>query len=201
MIPCATAPSADVVQASELQAGPLHGVLRGGAAAALTHPLALVALGLLLLNDHVLKASMPGRLSGKLSDFCGVLLLPLWLTAGGEWVAARLGVISTVTPRRLLTANLALTALVFGGMQLLPAIEGLYTHGLGLARWPFRALGALGSGAALPPWAPVRSTADPTDLVALVMLPIAPWLAARSVVRRLSIQRGAAAPRPLESAP
>lgn len=43
---------------------------------ALSHPGSLVALGLLLLNDHVLKAMLPSTLTGKLSDFAGLVFFP-----------------------------------------------------------------------------------------------------------------------------
>ena len=41
----------------------------------------LVALTILLLNDHVLKALFPGFLTGKLSDFAGVFVLAVFLAA------------------------------------------------------------------------------------------------------------------------
>jgi hypothetical protein len=53
----------------------------------LLHPAALAAMVLLALNDHVLKGRAPGWLTGKLSDFAGLLFFPLLLTAG--WNTAR----------------------------------------------------------------------------------------------------------------
>ena len=41
----------------------------------------LSALLILLLNDHVLKAVYGNALTGKLSDFAGILLVSLWLFA------------------------------------------------------------------------------------------------------------------------
>ena len=48
---------------------------------ALTHPLWLGALALLVLNDHALKGAglLPGWLTGKLSDVAGMLVAPLLL--------------------------------------------------------------------------------------------------------------------------
>jgi hypothetical protein len=43
--------------------------------AAYVHPVALGALGLLLLNDHVLKARYPGAVTGKVSDVAGPVVL------------------------------------------------------------------------------------------------------------------------------
>lgn len=41
----------------------------------------LTALGILLLNDHVLKAAYPGWLTGKLSDFAGLYVMALFCYA------------------------------------------------------------------------------------------------------------------------
>src|SRR5690349_13071723 len=50
---------------------------RGNAGLAwLGHPGTLLALALLLLNDHVLKAAYPGWWTGKLSDAAGLVLAP-----------------------------------------------------------------------------------------------------------------------------
>jgi len=49
------------------------------------------ALVILVLNDHVLKAAVPGIITGKLSDVAGVVLLPLVLVAGWELLGAALG--------------------------------------------------------------------------------------------------------------
>ncbi|GAA1404452.1 hypothetical protein ACFQZ4_28680 [Catellatospora coxensis] len=42
----------------------------------LAHPVSLLALALLLVNDHVLKAAWPGTVTGKLSDVAGLLVAP-----------------------------------------------------------------------------------------------------------------------------
>jgi hypothetical protein len=48
---------------------------------ALLHPVALVALVVLVLNDHLLKALYPGFVTGKLSDFAGMIVAPLFMVA------------------------------------------------------------------------------------------------------------------------
>ncbi|WP_051366867.1 hypothetical protein [Hamadaea tsunoensis] len=45
------------------------------------HPATLLALGLLILNDHVLKARFPGPVTGKLSDVAGLIVAPALLAA------------------------------------------------------------------------------------------------------------------------
>ena len=52
-----------------------------GGVAWVLHPVTLVALAVLLLNDHVLKAAWPGAVTGKLSDVAGLVLAPPVVTA------------------------------------------------------------------------------------------------------------------------
>ena len=58
----------------------------------LAHPLCLGAVGLMLVNDFVLKPLAPSWLTGKLSDFAGLFFLPFLLAAllalflPGRWV-------------------------------------------------------------------------------------------------------------------
>ena len=40
----------------------------------------LVAVAVLVSNDHVLKQHFPGLITGKLSDFAGLFFFPLFLT-------------------------------------------------------------------------------------------------------------------------
>jgi hypothetical protein len=44
------------------------------------HPLPLLAVALMFLNDHFLKYQFPGFITGKLSDFLGVFYFPLLLS-------------------------------------------------------------------------------------------------------------------------
>lgn len=48
----------------------------------LGHPLSLVSISLLLLNDHVFKVISPSWLTGKLSDFAGLFFFPFIVAAG-----------------------------------------------------------------------------------------------------------------------
>lgn len=45
----------------------------------LLNPLVLSALLLLLINDHYIKLNFPGFLSGKISDFTGLFIFPIFL--------------------------------------------------------------------------------------------------------------------------
>jgi len=48
---------------------------------ALGHPITLASVALLILNDHVLKRSVPSALTGKLSDFAGLFFFPYLVIA------------------------------------------------------------------------------------------------------------------------
>src|SRR3954469_11095790 len=52
-------------------------------AADLVRPVPLAAVGVLAVNDHLLKGSglLPGAVTGKLSDFAGLFFFPLLLAA------------------------------------------------------------------------------------------------------------------------
>lgn len=112
---------------------------------ALTHPAALSAIALLLLNDHVFKHYFPSVLTGKISDFAGLLFFPLLLSALIGMLEKR--------PRRAAVWGFALTGLVFAALKLHPPA----------ASWASAALSRLLD-------ANVWITPDPTDLSALLML-------------------------------
>ena len=112
---------------------------------ALTHPAVLAAIALLLLNDHVFKRYFPSALTGKLSDFAGLLFFPLLLSALIGLLEKR--------PRRAAGYGFTLTGLVFFAIKLFPSA----------AEWTNEVLGWLLGGQ-------VNIIPDPTDLMALVML-------------------------------
>ncbi|MEZ4431089.1 MAG: hypothetical protein R3F65_01665 [bacterium] len=128
---------------------------------ALAHPLWWVALALLALNDHLFKGQgvLPAALTGKLSDFAGLLVAPALLAAllGVErrrgWIAAHLAV-----------------GLGFSAINLSPTIA--------------RAVEA----ATLPTPFPWWITVDPTDLVALPMLALSAILLGRHAARPVALR-------------
>ncbi|MEZ4438398.1 MAG: myxococcus cysteine-rich repeat containing protein [Polyangiaceae bacterium] len=113
---------------------------------ALVHPLWWGSLALLALNDHVLKpgALLPGVLTGKLSDFAGLVVAP-----------ALFAVLLRVRSRRGLILSHVAVGAVFAALQLSRPFADLWSGMMGL-------VGA--------PWVVV---CDPTDLVALPMLVLA----------------------------
>jgi hypothetical protein len=150
------------------------------AGAGLLHPLTLASGAVLVLNDHLLKCCYPGVLSGKLSDFAGIVLMPVFLQAGYELAMARFGgrTPSRAASNRALAAAIAATCAVFGLCELWAPADTAYRVGLGVLQWPFFALATLVSEASLPALRPVQATMDPSDLFALTMAPVA-WLVGR----------------------
>ena len=102
----------------------------------------LVALAVLALNDHVLKGAgvLPGALTGKLSDFAGMIVAPVLLA-----------VLLRVRSRRGLLACHAAVGAVFAGINLSPELAAAWSQLMGLV-WPW------------------HITVDPTDLVAIPAL-------------------------------
>jgi len=56
--------------------------MRGSAIAWLGHPVSVVAIVVLTVNDHVLKGAYPGPVTGKVSDFAGLVFAPALLALG-----------------------------------------------------------------------------------------------------------------------
>jgi hypothetical protein len=140
------------------------------------HPLSLIALVLLIVNDWYLKPSLwaPALVTGKLSDFAGLLFFPLLLTALFDCVLlllARLGMSVDFTLRRgKLLTSIALTALVFAALKLFEPANELaidLAHSLGIS---------------------ARIVRDPTDLVALAVLWVS-WRIGLAEIARVPLGR------------
>lgn len=131
----------------------------------LLHPLALAALGLLVVNDHLLKPMLPGLLTGKLSDVAGLLLAPLVVVAAIELGSAAVG--RRWSPdRRWLIAICVLVATGFAVVKTTAAGAVVLGSALGAGQW----LGGVVASPLLgmpPPPAVADVVVDPTDLVAL----------------------------------
>lgn len=129
-------------------------VSRGSAA---HHPLWWIALVLLVVNDHVLKGAglLPAWLSGKLSDFTGLVVAP-----GLSSMLLR----SRTTKERLFA--FAPVVSLFVAIKTSPTAARALENAVALAgiKW--------------------RIWADPTDLVALCVLPLSFSLATRRELRR-----------------
>jgi hypothetical protein len=166
----------------------------GAAGDGLLHPLVLLALALLVLNDHVFKAAAAGSrwstVTGKLSDVCGVFFLPVLLVAGLELAAAlrdrlrRTGPVSDRVLGARPTFFVALfVAVFFALMKTVPAVGALYAHALGALQWPVLALAAAASGEAVPGLRPVRHVLDASDVVAVPFAFVVVWLQRQRAAR------------------
>ncbi len=125
-----------------------------GRGAGLLHPGVIVAVLVLLINDHYLKAAAPGFITGKLSDAAGLAYFPLFLQALWEWCGGGVS-------KRVLRVCCAATVLVFSSVKTIPLCHDLYEVGLGWLQYPVRAW----IGASAP--ARVALQMDPWDLLAL----------------------------------
>ncbi|MDI6102444.1 hypothetical protein QLQ12_27875 [Actinoplanes sp. NEAU-A12] len=128
---------------------------RNGTLAWLGHPVTMAALALLIVNDHVLKNTHPGWVTGKLSDAAGMVLAPPLLAALAGLIAPRLPF------RRLAAGSIVTVGLGFGFVK-----ASWYGAELASALW------SLGT--------PSLIRADPTDLLAWPFLGVAWWSAGRS---------------------
>jgi hypothetical protein len=147
----------------------------------LLHPVAMAAVVLLLVNDHLLKGSaLPGILTGKLSDVAGIVLLPLVLAATWEWGRHLL--------RRTARAGagwlpIAITAIVFTAIQVSSGAANLYGRTLGFLQWLPATVWASLSGRPAPSILVASYVPDLTDLVVLPLCLIPAYILHRSVRR------------------
>ncbi|HEY5920391.1 MAG TPA: hypothetical protein VIV11_01915, partial [Kofleriaceae bacterium] len=116
----------------------------------------------------------PGAITGKLSDFAGLVFFPLLLAAVAEYAGIRRGMAT------IFAAALA-TAVAFTAVKTWAPAGELYRVGLAALQWPVHAVRALLSGDGAPALGRVQLVADHTDLVALVALVVPVALARRAV--------------------
>jgi len=88
-----------------------------------SHPLCLLATGVLLLNDHALKALWPGTITGKLSDVCWLIVAPVVVASVLAWAR---------TPARWARwASVISVGVAFVTLQLWPPLGDSYTTWFG----------------------------------------------------------------------
>lgn len=138
------------------------------------HPAFLVAVGVLILNDQMLKRFVGGTVPNKLSDIAGLVFFPLVLVALVELLAKRL-----TAERRVTICAVAVTGAFFAAIKLSPAAAHVYGDLLGWVRWPYQAVVHLARGHPSPRARRVHIVPDRSDLAALVALAVPWWVASR----------------------
>ena len=156
----------------------------------LLHPLSLLAVALLVVNDWLFKGGvLPGWLTGKLSDLAGLVFAPLLATALVDcalFAAFRLGADVDPSLRRgKLAVGIAVVGLGFTLVELAAPVTRLYLD----------VVGVLGR--------PAAATRDPSDLLALPALLLAWWIGRGEIARvplgRLAVVRRRAAGDPVRA--
>jgi hypothetical protein len=140
------------------------------------HPVALVAVLVLIVNDWVLKRQLPGSLTGKLSDIAGLAFAPIALSAALGLVLValvRLGVrVDPSLTRRRLVACIIATGASFAAVKLSPDAAAIAIRMMSVVR-------------------PANIALDRTDLLTLPALAIAYWIG-RDELRRIPLGKPAA---------
>lgn len=139
----------------------------------LLHPVIVGAVGVLLLNDKVLKPHVPGVVTGKLSDFAGLVFFPVLAVALAELIRRR------PASRRAFIAAAVGAALAFSAIKLSPTAADAYRAGLGWLRWAVSAPLRILTSDTIGQPRNVSHVEDPTDLLALPSVLVAVWLGQR----------------------
>lgn len=128
------------------------------------HPVPLIAVAILALNDHFLKYQFPSEFTGKLSDVAGLFLFPLFLVAlvclTANLIQDKRESIYWIN-RPLLVGAILVTAAIFSAVKLSHAAADFY----------LQTLGRLGF--------PSRIVMDPSDLWTLFILIFTYWYGSR----------------------
>jgi len=127
----------------------------------LVHPVTLLAVAVLLVNDHLLKATHPGVVTGKLSDVAGLVVVPPILACA----------LALVLRRGVAAVALTVTGVGFVAVK-------AFAPGAAVASAVWSAV----SG-------PSVVRADLTDLVALPALGLAWWAWSRARHQRVDLPR------------
>ena len=141
----------------------------------LRHPVVLLLIGIWIVNDHFLKDMFGNVLTGKISDFAGVAVLPLMLLGAYESTCAALSK-SPQFRNYVLLGSIFITAFFMAGINLFESWASAFRVGLGAAQWPARAVWNYWQNGTSLSAVPVHHTMDPSDLWSLIALAFPFWL-------------------------
>lgn len=154
------------------------------------HPVMVLAVGVLALNDHWLKGHLgtdpgTGVVTGKVSDVAGLAFFPALVVSVVEvarW-ARRRDRGGWACGRRELAVAMAVTAAGFAAVKTVPAAAAGYEASLAALRWCPAGLAAAVSGGSWPAWPQVGHAMDTSDTLCLPAMS-ASWWAAGQTWRR-----------------
>lgn len=131
------------------------------------HPVALISLAVLVVNDRWLKSAWPGFVTGKLSDCAGLVLLPIGLLSLAE-------ILRRICRRALIWRYdalvwVALTVFGFVFVKVTPVGNDAYAWAMGAIRWPLQALTHAGNTLQIRPLLVSRDRSD------LLVLAVSAW--------------------------
>jgi hypothetical protein len=131
----------------------------------------------------VLKLQYPSPLTGKLSDFAGLVYFPLFAVACIE--AARWLVKRDAWPltSRAVTISVWIIGVSFTLTKTWHPAGDFYRSAMGFVLWPVSASGNLARGEGLPAARHVALLEDRTDVVALTALLVPIWVSRRIMAR------------------
>lgn len=134
---------------------------------------AVLALTVLVVNDHVLKPLFASWWTGKLSGVAAMVVVPFFVL--GLLEVARRRPFSPRARSRVLAAVGTTITVAMAGVEVLPWMSDVYEVSFGVLRWPLDIVLAVASGGELPAVGRVVQTMDPTDLVT-VPAGLLPWI-------------------------
>jgi hypothetical protein len=156
-------------------------------------PTAIASLSLLLVNDHLLKERYGNAVTGKLSDFAGLVFTPILLIALAEVGRAALGRRPWAVTMPIITTCILFVGAAFILVKTWAPATRAYGAGSKLVGWVIEAIRAQAQGSALPGVPSAHVVRDHTDLVALVAL-LCPWSVGRRRYRAITETVGTVAP-------
>ena len=149
----------------------------------LLRPVSVIALVVVIANDRWLKVDHSGIVSGKLSDFAGLIYFPLLLIALLEGIRFLIRWKPWELTSRAVVIATAIVGLSFALIKTWNPASDFYRNVMGYFFWPGFAVVDVLNGNPIPSIRPIFLAQDRWDLIALVVLPV-PILVARRVMDR-----------------
>jgi len=141
----------------------------------LLHPVALTAVAVMIMNDHYAKTHFCGMVTGKVSDFAGLVYFPLLVASlidAGSRVIRRRAAFN----QRILVFSVAVTGVAFALAKTTMLGAEAFRRTWTILNWPLRTL-MVGHASNYH----VHFVEDATDLFAMPMLLVAYFVGWRTI--------------------